>query len=133
MGAKGRRIISLSEIFDVSVDYLVKEYVEEEIDRVKDNTASGNKEDSYREVISANSNLEAKVDEIRSYIQGYEYTSKAKIAGIPLVSIRLSRKFGKGSVAKGIIAIGNVSVGFISIGLISAGVFSFGCFALGVS
>ena len=61
----------------------------------------------------------------------YRRGRKTKIAGIPLVSIRLSRRLGKGSVAKGIIAIGNVSVGVISIGILSTGIFSFGCLALG--
>lgn len=127
------KIITLSEIFDVSVDYLVKDYIEDEAgnggDKESDSSAGGN---SSGQIGYNNLKLEQTVDEIRSYMRGYEFTSKTKIAGIPLVSIRLSRRLGKGSVAKGIIAIGNVSVGVISIGLVSAGVFSFGCLALGV-
>lgn len=124
------KIITLSEIFDVSVDYLVKDYIEDERGRDgNDASAEGN---SFGQAGYDSSKLEETVDEIRSYMRGYEFTSRTMIAGIPLVSIRLSRRFGKGSVAKGIIAIGNVSVGVISIGLVSAGVFSFGCFTLGL-
>lgn len=120
------KIITLSEIFDVSVDYLVKDYIENETER--DDSGDG---DSDRKNGYDAARLEETVDEIRSYMRGYEFTSKTKIAGIPLVSIRLSRRLGKGSVAKGIIAIGNVSVGVISIGILSTGIFSFGCLALG--
>lgn len=58
----------------------------------------------------------------------FNYTSKAKIMGIPLISIRV----GKFEVAKGIIAIGNFSVGVISIGAFSLGIFSLGGIGLGV-
>lgn len=124
------KIITLSEMFDVSVDYLVKDYIEE---NGKDDTAndvSASSENIYSG--SDPSELEAKVDEIRSYIRGYQYTSKTKIAGIPLVSIKLSRRMGKDCVAKGIIAIGNISVGIISLGLVSAGVISIGCITAGL-
>lgn len=65
----------------------------------------------------------------------YEYISKAKIFGIPLVHINISGRYGIG-VAKGIIAIGDVAFGLISIGglslgLISIGGISIGAFALG--
>lgn len=121
------KIITMSEMFDVSVDYLVKDYIEE------DRAASIENDDSHRQAEYGNSELEAKVDEIRSYMKGYQFTSKTKICGIPLVSIKLSRRLGgKDSVAKGIIAIGNISVGIISIGLLSVGVFSLGCIAAGL-
>lgn len=124
------KIITLSEMFDVSVDYLVKDYIEDKgrDDAVNDGPAPSGKTYSN----SDPSELEAKVDEIRSYIRGYQYTSKTKIAGIPLVSIKLSRKMGKDCVAKGIIAIGNISVGIISLGLVSAGVISVGCITAGL-
>jgi hypothetical protein len=61
----------------------------------------------------------------------YEYKSKARLFGIPLVHIKLSR-YGKPAVAKGIIAIGTVSVGVISIGAIPIGIISIGALSIGV-
>jgi hypothetical protein len=71
----------------------------------------------------------------------YQYKSKARLFGIPLVHIKFSR-YGKPAVAKGIIAIGTISIGvisigaipigFISLGALSAGVISFGGLALGL-
>lgn len=58
----------------------------------------------------------------------YEYISKARILGIPLVHINFKR-FG---VAKGIIAIGGISIGVLSIGGISIGIISLGGAALGI-
>ena len=60
------------------------------------------------------------------------YTSKTKIAGIPLVSIRFSRQLGRDGIAKGIIAIGNVAIGVISLGACSFGIISFGSIAVGL-
>ena len=127
------KIITLSEIFQVSVDYLVKDYIEEDsldknvpLDRIKEEEAR------YPCRDSGQIEFEETVEEIRSYIHGYEFTSKTTIAGLPLVSIRFSRKLGKNCAAKGIIAIGNLAIGVISIGLISVGVFSVGCLALGL-
>lgn len=61
----------------------------------------------------------------------YEYVSRHKIKGVPLVHINI----GLGRIlrkAKGIIAIGNIANGVISIGLISAGLISFGCLSFGL-
>ena len=102
-------LIDLSQLFQVSIDELV-----------------GNEE---------NKSLKEKRRETKSY----EYISKKKLFGIPLIHIH----FGLGLYrAKGIIAIGNiatgvVSIGFLSIGLLSLGLLSFalislGCFSLGV-
>lgn len=126
------KIITLSEIFKVSVDYLVKDYLEEDPagKKAQIRDAEETKIDSTGG--SDPAGLEETVNEIRSYMRGYEYTSKTTIAGIPLVSIRFSRRLGKKCAAKGIIAIGNIALGVISIGLISVGVFSLGCFALGL-
>lgn len=120
------KIISMSELFDVSVDYLVKEELEEDIlHHLKESTIPENS-------MQNNAELETMVGEIRNYMKGYQFTSKTKIFGIPLVSVRLSpRRMGKDCVAKGIIAIGNVSVGVVSIGLVSTGVISIGCLGLG--
>lgn len=58
----------------------------------------------------------------------YEYISKTRIFGIPLVHIN-NRRY---SVAKGIIAVGGVSIGVLSLGGISFGLFSFGGVSIGL-
>lgn len=112
------KLIAISELFNVSVDYLVKDSMEEDF--------SG---DMYS---MGNTRLEEKMDELSRYVKGYQYTSKHHIKGIPLVSIRLGRRLGKESVAKGIIAIGNIAIGVVSLGAVSIGVFSFGALAFGI-
>lgn len=71
---------------------------------------------------------------------GYEFVSKTKVKGIPLVHVNLGfRKVKKakgiiaiGNIAKGVISIGGVSIGIISLGGISLGLISFGAIALGL-
>lgn len=59
----------------------------------------------------------------------YEYISKKKLFGLPLVHIH----FGLGGYhAKGIIAIGNIATGVVSIGFVSLGLISFGIVAIGL-
>lgn len=114
------KIIILSKQFSVSVDYLVKDEI------LSDGKAPRNME-------KADAGLGEKIDSMERYIKGpeYEYVSKTKIFGIPLVCIRFSRHMGKGCVAKGVIAIGGVAVGVVSIGGFSVGLFSIGGTALG--
>ena len=81
------KLITLSEMFQVSIDYLVKDAEEPK---------EAEREESRR--------LEEKVDNIVRYMRGYHYTSKTTIKGVPLVCVRLSRRLGKEGVAKGIIA-----------------------------
>lgn len=59
----------------------------------------------------------------------YEYISKRKVFGLPLVHIHFGSGFYR---AKGIIAIGNIATGFISIGLISCGILSGGLLSIGL-
>ncbi|MCM1130582.1 MAG: helix-turn-helix domain-containing protein [Roseburia sp.] len=74
-------------------------------------------------------NQEIKKEEVRPRKWVYEYISKRKAFGLPLVHIH----FGVGVYyAKGIIAIGNIATGVISIGLLSVGVFTFGLLGLGL-
>lgn len=115
------KMIAISEMYHVSMDYLVKDYLEEDR-KIESNTKAD----------AQNSRLEEKMESLERYMIGYSYTSKTQIGKIPLVSIRLSRHLGKGAVAKGIIAIGNVSVGILSIGCVSFGVVSIGAVAIGL-
>ncbi len=132
------KLIAMSEIFKVSLDYLLKDYLDEEGGRIPMEEAyQGSfyeKKAASEEFRSEESvRLEKKMDDLAQYIKGYEYTSKTKIAGIPLVSIRFSKyRAGLDGVAKGIIAIGNIAIGLLSIGALSFGVISFGALTVGL-
>lgn len=118
------KLISLSELFGISVDYLVKDYVEEP--------------EQQREDSPDTARLEQKVDDLTQYVKGpcYAYDSQTRIFGLPLVSIRVGfvrrQQMSWENVAKGVFAIGNAAVGVVSLGLISVGLASFGCIALGL-
>lgn len=62
------------------------------------------------------------------HIYWYEYKSKLKILGIPLLHINLKPM----GVSKGIISIGNIAIGAIAFGAISIGAISFGAIGLGL-
>lgn len=119
------KLIALSELFEVSVDYLVKDYLDE----------AGSHEAPRDEVVR----LEEKLNRLTEDYQGswgpyFRYTSRVKLFGIPLLVVRFGRDRhpSKHTLAVGIIAIGNFSVGVISIGLISAGIISLGMVTLGL-
>lgn len=115
------KLIALADIFNVNVDSLIREDVElPEIEnrQVKSETTNDN-------IISHKHGYTIGVNGFGVY----EYKSKKKVFGIPLVHV----KMGYGAqVAKGIIAIGNISVGFISIGGISMGGICLGGLGLGL-
>ena len=118
------KLIALSELFGVSVDYLVKDQIE--------------KPEHREENSAATVRLEEKLDALAGEYRGswgpyYRYTSKARIFGLPLVSIRFGRDRcpSQNTLAVGVIAIGNFSVGVVSIGLIAVGIFSLGMIAVG--
>lgn len=100
-------MVLLADIFDVSVDYLL------------------GREEEAKKVITI---------EVPSN-QEFEYQSKWKLFGLPLVHIRLRYTLGwrfgirtdlKRCDARGVIAIGNHAMGLVAIGLRSIGVFSIG-------
>lgn len=96
------KLIELSKIFEISVDELI-----------------GN--DGY-----TNTPQDAYYGKVR---YEYEYTSKTKIKGIPLIHINIGFGFRR---AKGIIAIGNIAQGILAIGAISMGVISIGGLGIGI-
>ncbi len=115
------KIIMLADIFNVSVDYLVRDNLvnQEPIKRAENNP------DSVEVMLQ--------LDEIKKSIKKqniYEYKSKKTILGLPLVHIKLARN-GM-ALACGIIAIGNASIGIISLGGIALGLISLGGLALGI-
>ena len=124
------KLISLSELFGVSVDYLVKDWMEE-----PDNPCGGSGEISSKQA----ERLEKKVDELTNYVKGrvYRYDSKTRIFGLPLVSIRFgfvrNGKLSMDNTAKGIIAIGNCAIGVLAMGMLSLGIVAGGLVAFGVA
>ena len=122
------KLIALSEMFGVSVDYLVKSYAEEEGPAAADGRISAQQA----------ARLEQKMDDLAQCVNGtvYAYDSRRRIFGLPLVSVRIGsvrrRRMSREDVACGIIAIGNAAVGVVSLGLVSVGLFSFGGIALGL-
>lgn len=125
------KLITLSEMFDVSVDYLVKDWLEEPGEAEPDTS------DSPFSAQQA-ARLEQKVDDLTRSINGsvYRYDSKTRIFGLPLVSVRVGflrrHRMAREDVARGVIAIGNAAVGVVSLGIVSVGLFSFGCLAVGL-
>jgi transcriptional regulator with XRE-family HTH domain len=59
----------------------------------------------------------------------YEYKSKKKLFGVPIVHVNIGRGL---YVSKGIISIGNISIGFLSFGLLSLGLLSLGVVSFGL-
>lgn len=117
------KLIALSEMFGVSVDYLVKDWLEEPA------------EEDWE---TASARLEQKVDDLTRSINGhiYRYDSKTRILGLPLVSVRIGfvrrHRMSRDDVARGVIAIGNAAIGVVSLGIISIGLISFGAIAVGL-
>ena len=117
------KLVALSELFNVSVDYLVKDYLDEEPQQ-----AVPREPDTAR--------LEAKVDRLTRQMDRtvFHYATRRKLFGLPLVDIRFSndRHPCRNNTAVGIVAIGSFSVGVVSIGIISLGIFSLGMIAFGL-
>lgn len=63
--------------------------------------------------------------------RAYEYKSKRRICGVPLVHVHFSANGGL-KVARGIIAVGNVAVGVVALGGFSLGILSLGGIGAGL-
>lgn len=98
------KLFSLSKLFGCSVDYLLNE--DENIEEKG----------------------ETKIDLSSLLKYHFEYVSKKKIFGMPLVHIN----FGLNKTAKGFFAIGFKAIGIFSFGLLSLGIFAFGLLAMGI-
>ena len=116
------KLIALSELFSVAVDYLVKDRLEE-----PERPAEG--------PAASTAKLEEQVEEISRYFRAWEWTSKTRVFGLPLVSVcfcMYPHMLRCRKTAKGIIAIGNIAVGVVALGLLSVGVFSIGALSAGL-
>ena len=105
------KLLKMSELYECSIDYLLKEEIEEKnVTQIKTK---------------------------QSFYKTFEYTSTKRIKGVPLVHICFDvKKRAKGIIAIGyracgLISIGLLSIGVMSLGLLSIGLLAFGCFALG--
>ena len=113
-----KKLIILSDIYNVTIDSLVKDGDEYDILQETDAKVIDNDTKSTQVIINLHGGrLE------------YEYKSKRTLLGLPLIHINIGKGFKK---AKGIVAIGNISYGIVSVGIISLGVLSFGCMSIGI-
>lgn len=116
------KLIALSDLFSVRVDYLVKDRLEEP-ERPSDASPS------------STAKLEAQVEEISRLFRSWTWESKTRLFGLPLVSVCFSfypHMMRNRRTARGVIAIGNIAVGVVALGLFSVGVFSIGALSAGV-
>nr|WP_206106901.1 helix-turn-helix transcriptional regulator [Paenibacillus timonensis] len=100
------KMIALCELFQVSMDHLVRNMPEENQELLKGTSSSA-----------------------APYRYHYEYKSKVTWFGVPLIHINIGRGL---YVAKGVIAIGNIAVGAVSLGLLALGGISLGVMAAGL-
>lgn len=120
------KLIALSDLFSVSVDYLVKDRLEEP-ESLSESPAAP----------SSTSKLEEQVEEISRYFRGWTWfwDSKIRICGLPLVSVRFHLRphmMRSCDAAKGVVAIGNIAVGVVALGALSVGVLSIGALSAGL-
>ena len=122
------KLVALADLFGVTLDDLVRD----EREAPEPGAAQPM---SPRQAERLEKKLDALASDYRrSWGPYFRYTSKARIFGLPLVSVRFGRdRHPSGNtLAVGVIAVGNFSVGVVSVGLISAGVFSLGMISLGL-
>ncbi len=98
------KLIKIGELYNCSMDYLLKEEIEE-----PEQTSCSEKKRSLKD-------------------SHFEWKSKKTVRGVPLCHINI----GIGRTAKGIISIGLASKGIISLGIFSMGILSMGIFSLGL-
>lgn len=114
------KLIRLSELFGCTVDYLLKDNVEEP--------------DGYTGTAEQSDRKEEFSDNIVNRWRNFEYKSEKQVLGMPLWHIGKNAKgvFAIGIKAKGIVSIGFFSLGVVSFGFCSLGLLAFGLFALGL-
>lgn len=116
------KIVSISELFAVSTDYLLKESEEHSID-------SGNQSSVFETGDGIGRNGTAQQVIIQRQTFEYEYKSQKSWRGLPLVHIHIGIKPVR---AKGVIAIGNIAQGIVAIGIVGMGVITLAVVGLGL-
>ena len=116
------KIVAISDTFEVSTDYLLKESEEQMTDSVNvDNsfeTPTDHEKSSYAQQII-----------IQRQTFEYEYKSQKNWRGLPLVHVHIGIKPVR---AKGVIAIGNIAQGIIAIGIVGMGVITLSVAGIGI-
>ena len=113
------KLISMSELFGCSIDYLIKYNGDGRA------AQSGKAEDGETQAKP----FIPRCAGISNGLPYFEYKSKATLFGMPLLHVNI----GLGRVAKGVFSVGLVSLGIVSIGLVSVGVLAFGVIALALA
>lgn len=118
------KLIRLSELFGCTVDYLLKDDVEEPA------TYTGTTEIQHR----MENKEESLSEKIFGHWTNFERKSEKIVFGMPLWYIGKNAKgvFAIGLKAQGIVSFGFLSIGLVSFGLCSIGILAFGLFALGI-
>ena len=114
------KLIRLSELFGCTVDYLLK-------DTVEDSTA-------YTGAAENPNKKEAFSGNIVSQWWEFDCKSEKQVCGMPLWHIGKNARgvFAIGIKAQGIVSVGVLSLGLVSFGVCSIGLLAFGLFALGL-
>lgn len=120
------KLVSLSQLFHVSIDTLVDNDLGQEPKTNDTQEAACDTAAVAHRALAEN-------------LFHYEFQSQTKIAGVPLVHINIGYGFRKatgivaiGNSARGLLAIGGIAIGLVSFGGISFGLFSVGGIALGL-
>lgn len=119
------KLIAIADKFGITIDSLLRS----ESSNSKEKIGDINRSEASINIISEGKTFQVKTGSTVYIKNEYEYISKIKIAGIPLVHIHTGRSR---QCARGIIAIGNNAFGVIAIGGFAAGLLSFGGMSLGL-
>ena len=114
------KLIRMSELFDCSLDYLLR--AAEEID---------NKNQSNEEILFFRKRLRERKSEKTVWGMPLWHIGR-NAKGFVAVGLNACGVIAVGLKAKGIVSLGMLSVGVLSLGMLSLGLFSLGLFALGI-
>lgn len=123
------KLVSISELYNVTIDSLVKDT--DEIYILDSNEIKISEEQKPEKVDDKKTQLVININ--RGYPLEYEYKSNKILFGLPLVHINIGRGFiSYGILSFGFISIGLITLALLSIGLLLAvGVISLGIFSIG--
>ena len=116
------KLIRMSELFDCSLDYLLKDA--EETDR-------NNQSNSNEEILFFRKRLRERKSEKAVWGMPLWHIGR-NAKGFIAVGLNARGVFAVGLKAKGIVSLGMLSVGVLSLGMLSLGLLSLGMFAIGL-
>ncbi len=124
------KLIRMSELFDCSLDYLLKEKVETN-DRAPNDAAAAVPEKRPRERKSEKTIWGMPLWHIGKKAEGFVAVGLSA-RGVIAVGLKARGVVSLGVLSMGVISLGTLSLGLISLGMYALGVLAAGCFALGV-